>query len=202
LYKNASLKHTSLHTTLIDNFADGDRDAFALIYDKYQRAIYNNICKLIFDEDTAQDILQEVFLKLWHNRQRFKEESELASWLFTVSYNQSISHIRALLKEKEHKNAYVIASTAIYDETEVGADLKLEVLSEAISRLPSRRKQVFELCKLQGKTYAETAAILGIAPDTVKEQMTAALKFVKAYVLSHYSPDSAVSVVLISFYLQ
>lgn len=196
------MKSPSLHKTLIDNLADGDREAFALIYDKYQRAIYNNICKLIFDEDTAQDILQEVFLKLWQNRKRFKEEQELASWLFTVSYNQSISHIRQLLKEKEHKSSYTINSTAIHNETEIGEDLKLEVLSEAINKLPSRRKQVFELCKLQGKTYAETAEILGIAPDTVKEQMTAALKFVKSYVLAHYSPDSAISVVLISFYLQ
>lgn len=196
------MKHTSLHKTLIDDFTNGDTGAFALIYDKYQRAIYNNICKLIFDEDTAQDILQEVFLRLWQNRQRFKEEHELASWLFTVSYNQSITHIRILLKEKEHKTSYSINSTTIYNEIEVGEDLKLEVLSEAINKLPSRRKQVFELCKLQGKTYAETAAILGIAPDTVKEQMTAALKFVKSYVLAHYSPDSAISVVLISFYLQ
>ena len=196
------MKQVPLHKSTIGAFANGDRDAFALIYDKYQRTIYNNIGKLIFDEDTTQDILQEVFLKLWQNRQRFYQEQELASWLFTVSYNQSISHIRQLLKEKELKNAYSINSTTLQNEAEIGEDLKLEVLSEAINKLPSRRKQVFELCKLQGKTYAEAAAILGIAPDTVKEQMAAALKFVKTYVLAHYSPDAAVSVVLISFYLQ
>lgn len=195
------MKHTSLHKIVIDNFADGDKSTFALIYQKYQRAIYNNICKLIFDEDTAQDILQEVFLKLWQNRQRFKEEQELASWLFTVSYNQSITHIRKLLKEKEYQTSYSIDTTVIHNETELGEDLKLELLSEAINKLPSRRKQIFELCKLQGKTYAEAAAILGITHDTVKEQMNAALKSVKAYVLAHYSPDSAISVVLLSLYL-
>jgi RNA polymerase sigma-70 factor (family 1) len=194
---------TLVNSDIIIDFSQGDKDAFAFVYQHYERVVFKNISKIILQQDVAEDILQEVFFKLWEHRNKFKDEQAVAAWLFTVSYNQSISHIRKLIKEREFQSAYLLkAEHTVSAEMEELDDLKAELLTDAINKLPARKKQVFELCKLQGKTYSEAAAIMGITPDTVKEHMMVALKQVKSYVLSNYPTESIASVALVTLYLQ
>jgi RNA polymerase sigma factor (sigma-70 family) len=122
----------------------------------------------------------------------------------TVSYNQSVSYIRQTIKEKKYHTQLspLISQEQLEFETDhiQIEELKENILHNAINLLPARKRQVFELCKLQGKTYNEAAFILDIAPDTVKEYMIASLKFVKNHVRSNYSIGGTASLSIFWFF--
>jgi RNA polymerase sigma-70 factor (ECF subfamily) len=198
------VKDNLLNDSDILHFSKGDMDAYASIYHKYQQIVFTNISKIIMQQHVAEDILQDVFFKLWQNKHQFKDENSLAAWLFTVSYNQSISCIRKIISEKKYLSFHLqnVDDTQLnIPEAEAIIELKQGLLTDAISKLPTRKKQVFELCKLQGKSYAEAAMILGLSQDTVKEYMVASLKFVKSYVRSKYATESIAALSFISIYL-
>ncbi|RKR05047.1 RNA polymerase sigma-70 factor (ECF subfamily) [Flavobacterium sp. 90] len=191
-----------LNDEIIISFANGNKDAFVAVYNQYQQIVFNNIARLIPHTDVVEDVLQEVFLKLWENKHKFDDEHAVASWLFSVSYNQSISHIRKLIKERKYLESMKADVNFEYDpESEVEIEnIKENILAEAINQLPLRKKQAFELCKLQGKTYAEAAEIMNISSETVKEHITLALKFVHTYTVNTYKKESAISLFIIGLY--
>jgi len=196
--------NTQLTTSIFSNFSNGDKAAFEIIYNHYQQVVFNNISKLILQEHVVEDILQDVFFKLWENKHKLQDEQSVAAWLFTVSYNQSINYIRQIIKEKKYL-AFQITE-AVYEQLNttditVMDELKENIIADAINQLPTRKKLVFELCKLQGKTYAEAAAIMGIAPDTVKEHLIIALKFVKSYSQNKYTTETLGALSIFSIYL-
>lgn len=191
-----------LNDEIIFSFANGDKDAFIVVYNHYQQIVFNNIGRLIPQTDVVEDILQEVFLKLWESKHKFQNEHAVSSWLFTVSYNQSISHIRKLIRERKYIESVLINNDFEYDsaaEIEIET-LKENILAEAINQLPLRKKQAFELCKLQGRTYAEAAEIMNISSETVKEHITLALKFVHTYAIKHYKEESVISLLILDLY--
>src|SRR5260221_720199 len=107
--------------------------------------------------------------------------SHMAAWSFRVSYNSSISYIRSELKEKTRfaDLAFLnVDEKSLPDDSFQDMYQKKKLLEEAIGLLPTRKRQAIELCKLQGKSYAEAGHILGIAATTVKEHLTEAIRFV------------------------
>jgi RNA polymerase sigma factor (sigma-70 family) len=194
-----------LSTTLISDFSKGDKLAFAAIYNRYQRAVFANISKLIAQEQIVEDILHDVFIKLWENRHQLTDEKAVASWLFTVSYHQAVSYIRLVIKEKKYLSFVATQPVEAHlsgTELKAGKELKHNLIAGAIERLPAKKKQAFELCKLQGKTYAEASAIMGISPDTIKEHLQIAIQFVKSYARARYPDDAIGAVVMLGIYLQ
>lgn len=170
--------------------SEGDNQAYAQVYNYYRDIVLRNISKIVHQQYIAEDILQDVFIKLWEHKYQLKTKKALNAWLFKVSYNASIDHIRACL------SSAIVSGELSQNELadfNVSADvsqilaLKEALLHEAIDRLPSRKRQVFELCKMQGKTHQEASVIMNIASTTVKEYIAEANKFIKKYVLERYS---------------
>ncbi|MBN9383558.1 MAG: sigma-70 family RNA polymerase sigma factor [Chitinophagaceae bacterium] len=196
------LKRT-LDTELAIAFIDGNIDAFNALYYKYNNAVFANICKLIQQKEIAEDILQEVFLSLWENRSKLKEEQSIPGWLFVVSYNKSVNYLEKLLLEKR-----IAAGVVLNEELPVdGAgedlfELKMDLVAEAIRRLPVRKKQAFTLCKLQGKSYAEAAQLMGVSAETVKEHLKISLKLIKEQVLNKYDSVPMTGLTLFFCFLQ
>lgn len=185
--KKIILQTGQLDSDVFKRFTEGDKTAFGIVYHHYYKSVKNNISKIIFQREVAEDILQEVFFKLWQHRSECRNIQSISAWLFTVSYNASVSHIRKMLRARkhivtgmpeflgDHVDDDVAGSNSHFDES---------LLHEAIRLLPPQRKQVVELCKFEGKTYFEAGSLLGIERDTVKEYMSASLKFIKQYMLS------------------
>ena len=171
-----------------------DVPAFDAIYYKYYRAVYANIFKLVRHPQTAEDILQDVFTALWINRKKIDGHQSIAGWLFVVSHNKALKFLDRAIKEKLHTrqaNAFHSAE----DNLEIEAH-QSSIIDKAIARLPPQKKLVFTLCKLEGKTYEEAAQLAGISSHTVKEYVSAASKFVKAYSLREYAIHTPLSLSL------
>ena len=172
---------------IVKQFVDGSLTAFDELYHRYHNAVLANIIKLVIQTEAAEDILQEVFIALWENREKIDIDKPVGGWLFVVSYNKSLSFLKKAVKEKNFI-ASQISESLIAEETnnekESIESLKLSFLNEAINQLSPRKKEVFNLCRFQGKSYKEVAEILKISPDTVKEYMVSSTKFIKDYLLS------------------
>ncbi len=167
---------------LITRLRNDDKEAFNELYRKYHSAIYYNVLKLTRDSIVAEDIVQEVFITLWEKRYSLDIEKEISGWLFVVSYNKSIDCLKRKLKES-------LAQTALQQNSENTTDtgnslfnIRMSILERAVEQLSPQKRRVFELCKLQRKTYAEAADELHISKHTVKEYLSGAVIFIRNYI--------------------
>ena len=166
---------------LTKRLQNGDREAFDELYLKYNSAIYYNILKLTRDLIITQDIVQEVFIALWEKRHSLDAGQEISGWLFVVSYNKSVNHLKRKLKESLTQKLQQDGNSTIDAEDDL-VNIRMSILEKAIEQLSPQRRRVFELCKLQRKTYAEAAAELQISKHTVKEYLSGAVIFIKKYI--------------------
>jgi RNA polymerase sigma-70 factor (family 1) len=171
-----------------------DTAAFDALYHKYHNAVYANIFKLIKQQEAAEDVLQDVFTALWESRKKIDHEKSVGGWLFVVSYNKALKFLHKTVREKMgalEETALIIAEDP--DNERRRLEYKCGLINEAIERLPPQKKLVFTLCKLEGKTYKEAAREAGISTHTVKEYVSAASKYVKAYSLRQYTLNAPLS---------
>jgi RNA polymerase sigma-70 factor (ECF subfamily) len=174
----------------------GDEKAFDLLYYKYHVPIYRNILKLVKNDETAKDILQEVFVSLWEKRNTIDIKQPVANWLFVVSYNKSICYI------KKNAKALVIFDEVIADVSEdipepFITEEKLAFIEAAINKLSPQKKRALELCKIERKTYEEAAKEMGISRHTLKEYLTEALAALRLQVKKHFDERAVVSLALL-----
>ncbi|SHK85611.1 RNA polymerase sigma-70 factor, ECF subfamily [Chitinophaga jiangningensis] len=178
-------------TELIAQMQCGDMAAFDAIYHTYFQAVYGNILRLTHDAAATDDIIQEVFIRLWEKKDSLDVARPLGNWLFVVSYNRSMNYLRDRQREKLAPEQLATSVTAAENEWQI-TEAQLQLIEEAIGQLPPQRKRVFTLCKIQGKTYAEAAETLNISRYTVKEHITKANDFIREYARMH--PDKAFQV--------
>lgn len=167
---------------LVAALHEGRVEAFDALYRMYFPAVYANILHLVKEAAAAQDIVQEVFIRLWEKRASLQAGQPVGNWLFVVSYNRSLNHLRSSLRQRL-KIAQLVPDTTETDQEEWQVtSIQLDMLEKAIEKLPPQRKKVFMLCKMQGKTYAEAASELQISHYTVKEHISKASRFIRDYV--------------------
>ena len=171
---------------LASRLRNDDINAFNTLYWEYHAAVYANTLKLIKDPALAEDIVQEVFVTLWGKRHTIDPEQDIAGWLFVVSHHKTVDQLKRKLKQ-----ALARKNLSIFTEEHsiiVNADLKEEQLcaiEEAMDQLSPQKRKVFELCKVQGRTYKKAAEELHISKYTVKEYLSEALVSIKKYVGEH-----------------
>ncbi|MEC5143894.1 RNA polymerase sigma-70 factor, ECF subfamily [Chitinophaga sp. 180180018-2] len=175
--------------------------AFDSIYHQYHQAVFKNICKLVPQQEAAEDILQEVFLALWNNRHKLSLTSEVDRWLFVVSYNKSIQYLKTAAKEKSLLALHPEQPVSTDDDNfAILKDMQLHLISDAIEKLSPRKKMIFRLCRLEGKSLQEAASILGISPHTAKEYLKASSAFIKTYIASQQATAPLAGLLFLSIY--
>jgi RNA polymerase sigma-70 factor (family 1) len=180
---------------LVIRLHKGDVKSFDTLYHKYHKILYLNIFKLTKEAEATQDILQDTFITLWEKRQTIDENKPITNWLFTVSFNKSINYLKKVLSESVKLKAFQENEVATDDKEINLKEIQLCLIESAVKNLSPQRSKVFDLCKLQGKTYEETAKELNISKHTVKEYLVEAVGNIKEYVQKH--PESSTA-----FFLQ
>ena len=180
---------------LLRDFKNGDASAFDILYWQYHKAVYANILKLIKDPDISKDILQDVFVALWIKRSTLNPDMRIGGWLFTTSYHKCIDHLRLSVAAPLWAGEINIADEEVDYVKEREQESRLQLIQQAVRNLSPQKREVFELCKLKGKTYEETAQELNISKHTVKEYLTAAIIHIKNYI--RRQPRSPASILFI-----
>jgi len=168
---------------LIQQLQTGSEKAFTTLYDKYSQQLYRNILRLVKDDDIAQELLQDLFLKIWESRQNIKLEGSFKSFLYKVAENLVYAHFRKIAKD----NRLIAKLIISYDDFETNVEETIisrenhDFLKKAIENLSPQRKHIYTSCKLEGKSYEEVSNELGISTSTVRNQIVKANKSIKQY---------------------
>jgi RNA polymerase sigma-70 factor (ECF subfamily) len=172
-------------TELINRIRKGDQAAFEQIYLQYSRKLAHRLLQLLKSEELAQDILQDVFLKVWEIRERLDPEQSFGAFLYTIATNYCKKSFRKSLLDQayHHHNTFEEAYSPI--EQQLNQKDAQKILSAALEKLTPRQKEVFTLHKIEGRNYNEISALLGISPNTINQLMQQANKQLKAGLLGH-----------------
>jgi RNA polymerase sigma-70 factor (family 1) len=166
----------------------GSEQAFEKIYLLYSKRLFGNLLKLVKSEPIAQEILQEVFLKIWDNRRHIDIEQSFRSYLFKIATNQAYDFFRKAARDQKLGQLLLAAATEGYEHIESILIHKEnnQLLQQAIAALPPQRQQVFRLCKLEGKTYEEVSRLLGISTSTISDHIVKASRSIRAFIAAHH----------------
>jgi len=168
---------------LLLQLLQGSEQAFERVYKIYSARLYGNLLKLVKSESEAQEILQDVFLKVWDNRQNIDIEKSFRSWLFKIAENKVYDFFRKVARDKKKKAQLLTIASSEYAPVEelLLTDENAAILQKAIESLPPQRQQVFRLCKLDGKSYKEVSELLGISVSTISDHIVKATKAIRSY---------------------
>ena len=167
---------------LVKSLKKGDITSFDQLYQVYYKKVYLFARGILKSHEEAENIVQEVFIKIWEKHKELDENQSFESFVFTVSYNTSISLIRKKLREKHFleewykrlENEKPVVNEADYNDLH-------ERTKKLIDQLPQRRRQVYRMSREKGLTYAEISKKLGISVNTVENHMAASLKFLRQH---------------------
>ena len=164
---------------------NNDIDAFNGLYWKYHGPVYANALKLIKDETIAEDIVQDVFVTLWEKRHTIDPEQDISGWLFVVSHHKTVDQLKRKLRQVlAEKILYPIIEGPSLFEDDITEE-QLGVIEKAVDQLSPQKRKVFELCKMQKRTYEKAAEELHISKYTVKEYLSEAITSIKKYIGQH-----------------
>lgn len=168
--------------------AEGDEQAYKLLYDQYRNRIYSLAFQLIKSKPVAEDVLQEVFVSIWLNRQRLPELENFHAWLRTITRNNLYNRLRKLATEEAFIRSVINEKNPEGEEhtmdTVAGNELK-KILNQAIAQLTPQQRKVYVLGKEEGLRYDQIATELKLSRDTVKYHMTEALRSIRHYLQQH-----------------
>jgi len=160
---------------------NGDWASFEEIYNTFRPQLYAFVFRYLKSKEDSEEIVQEVFIQIWENRASLNEKLSFKSYLFTITKNRIIDYFRKKKIEIISKN-YIFHFTEIVHENTykeiIAKDMDL-ALSEAIDKLPEKRKIIFLLSKKFGMSRNEIANFFSISENTVKNQLQEAINFLK-----------------------
>lgn len=173
---------------LIQRIAQNDEIAFAKLFDHYRDKIYTVALKLTHSTTVAEEIVEDVFLKIWLRRSCLQEIENFSAYLFVIARNETYKILKQIAKN--YKLVLLTENDAgtFYDNNTEEYLISKEmtsVLEKAIDRLPHKQKQVYQLMKEGNLKRGEVAELLQIKPETVKFHLAQAMKNIRAYCLLH-----------------
>ena len=183
------LTETKTDKELAKGIKNGDMLAFDSIYQKYSKKLYVFIFGILKSQKDSEDIVQDVFTKVWEKRATINEFLSFQSYLFTIAHNTSISLIRKRANETNfvsHVKSIQTPNAESVESNETEFKELKEKLEKTINELPKRQKQVYLLSREEELSYKEIAEKLGISQNTVENHMVKALKYVRSHIDSNY----------------
>ena len=166
---------------LLSLVAAGDQSAFAQLYQQRHHQLGSYIFSILKSRELTQEIVQDVFLKVWMGRESLTEVRSFKDYLFIMSRNAAISMLKKLATQQQFQKEYGNIANQPSDDSGL-KETGLSLIDEAVNQLPPRQQQCFILSRREKKTYSEIAAELGIGKETVKSHMEAAIAAISRYV--------------------
>lgn len=192
-------RNLSEERELLAKIAEGDQMAFKKIYDTYFSRTYAFSFYVLHSRELAQEVVQEVMLKLWQMGFEVLDIQNLEAYLKTLAKRRAIDVLRRRELEKRIEREMQSGWEEEHNETEQAIVLNetRKIIEEGVNLLPHQQRLVYQLCRQSGMKYEEVAEQLNIAPGTVQKHMKLALKFLRLYVQDR----SDLAVLLIIFKL-
>lgn len=172
-----------LHTEkeLVKKLSEGDSFAFEVLFYKYRNKVKGFAVKMVPAQVDPEEIVQEVFVKLWLKKEALNPDKEFQSYLFSMAKNLILDHLKSAVNRKlyfvgEHFQQDLLFEEGPENQIREGVEEKLQHL---INEIPERRREIFRLSRFEGLSYKQIAERLNISENTVDSQIRNALAFLR-----------------------
>lgn len=161
----------------------GDEAAFAELFRRYDRRIYPFVLKMIKNPLLAEEIAQEIFIKIWRYRETLHAIDQPASYILTIAARHTLDQIKKRLNENRMLQRFSAGLTSAHNDPEELLLLKdtEELIQRAVDRLPPQQRSVYLLSRRQGMSYDEIGRELHISPNTVRNHLVKALAAIRVW---------------------
>jgi RNA polymerase sigma-70 factor (family 1) len=170
-------------STLLSMLAEDSEYAFQIIFDRHRDTIYKVAMLYVKSPVIAEEIVQDVFLKLWFQRKNLTQLRSLESWLFILTRNLTINCFKKITHEWMAREKWVKENDRSENKTDhkiIDAEYQ-RLLQQAIAQLSPQQQQVYKLAKEQGLSYEAISTRLSISPLTVKTHIARALSSIRLF---------------------
>jgi RNA polymerase sigma factor (sigma-70 family) len=171
---------------LLEKFRDEDTRhyAFNCLVLKYQQRLYWHVRRILLDHDDSNDVIQNIFIKVWNNLGSFRQDSQLFTWLYRIATNESLTFLKQ--KKKRFFVSINDAGSELADKLHSdplfnGNKIQLK-LQQAIQTLPPQQKLVFNMKYFDELKYEEISEILGVTTGALKASYHHAVKKIEKYI--------------------
>jgi RNA polymerase sigma factor (sigma-70 family) len=162
------------------------QEAFSLLLNKYQQKIYWHIRRMVINHDDTDDLVQDVFVKVWKNLGNFRSDSQLYTWIYRIATNESITFLN---KQKRQNNTPLdeVSSEVVESLVEPsyfnGTEIQVK-LQRAIQTLPEKQKLIFNMKYFDDMKYEEISEVLGTSVGALKASFHIAVKKIETFMLN------------------
>jgi len=170
---------------LLLKVSQGDEAAFAHLFHTYQNRLGAFVMQLTGSRPLAEEIVQEIFIRIWEKREKLSQVEHFHSYLYTVARNYSLSFLKKLGRELAQKQAWEMSVATQGEEEDAVIRNYRRIIDQAISELPAQRQKVYLLSRDEGLRQAEIAERMAISLETVKKHMVLALRSIRSYAIAH-----------------
>lgn len=162
-------------------------EAFTILLNKYQERIYWHVRRYVLNHDDADDLVQDIFIKIWNNLGKFRADAKLYTWIYRIATNESITFLNKkkqmlnISLNDEESSSYLadsLTQTSYFDANK--AELKLQ---QALLTLPDKQRLVFNMKYFEDLKYDEMSEILGTSVGALKTSYHFAVKKIEKYFL-------------------
>lgn len=177
---------------------NGERWAFREIFETYQKRLYYFVFSITKSNFATEDILQEVFVKVWMKRETINLSCSFDSFIYTITRNHTYNHLRGIASRESLKKE-VCRNLKHYNRQTEDSILLAEyqdIVNDILESIPVKKRSIFILSKQQGKSNQEIADLLNISPKTVKNHLWKTLQLIRVQ-LHPYITDTVITFLLI-----
>ena len=172
---------------LLESLKKGDERAFNELYNSYREPALRFCNSILKDIEESENIIQEVFIKIWNRRETINPELNFTSYLFTIIKNRVFDHLKEVKKNEFLKEKFwekVLEYKAVDNEIK---EERFSKIKEAVENLSEKRKEIIKLNYEEGKSYEEIAQQLNISKNTVKNQLVKAKQVIRTQLRVAYT---------------
>ena len=159
--------------TLLKRMAEGDEISFSKIYEAYRELLYRFILRFVKSPDLADDLTQEIFIRIWEIRKEMEKVDSFQAYLFMTGRNHTLNFLKKISKENAGKAEIMRHYKPVpkmADDELLSAEYR-QFIQIVLDSLPAQTREIFRLSREQYKSYDEVAALLGISRHAVKKHM-------------------------------
>src|SRR5690606_25139600 len=188
---------------LLHRISKDDEDAFSELYRTYEPGMHHFFKRYVHADSLADDLCQELFIKLWANRRQLAGVREFRPYLHVIARNLALNALKRLAVS-QHAMGELLRHYPIQQEVTEQTVMAREyrrLLDQVLSRLPRRSREIFALCREQGKSYDEAARVLGVSRNAIKNHMVSTLKVLKSFAEKQLGVTIALLIGIMKFLL-
>lgn len=182
---------------LVNRLKNGDEEAFRIIFNDNQKKVINACYRLVNDIDTAEDLTQEVFIKVYSSISQFRGESQLSTWIYRIAITKSLDHLRA---QKRKKRMSILKYLSVDEEHQIDIEApkdqqpdalidnseRMKALNNAMNKLPENQRVAFSLSKYDELSSKEIAEVLSTSISAVESLIHRAKKNLEKKLYNFY----------------